>query len=272
MLVEMNRQFDILIIDDEQVITEAVNKICSAEGFKVDASLNALDALSKLGKNSYRLIICDIMLPEMDGFQFLSEVNKKRLITPVIMTTGYSTVENAVRSLYGGAIDFIPKPFTADELLSSVYRGFKYLEIQKKLADSKNAENDETIIYVPCPAKYFRLGYPSWVNSESTGSAIIGVTDLFLKTIESIDNIELLKIDNEIVQGNSCAQIKTKEDLFHSVLSPLSGRIIELNNKLLEDKSIIEKDPYFDGWLYRVIPSDWEYEIKNLTPCSSDRL
>ena len=48
------------------------------------------------------------------------------------MMTGYSTVENAVNSLYHGAIDFIPKPFTVDELLSSVYRANKYQEIKKK--------------------------------------------------------------------------------------------------------------------------------------------
>ena len=268
----MNKQFDILIIDDEQVITEAVTKICTMEGYKVDASLDAVNALSKLTKNSYRLIICDIMLPEIDGFQFLDEVNAKKMITPVVMTTGYSTVENAVKSLYKGAIDFIPKPFTSDELLSSIYRGLKYLEIQKKLLEYKNHKNDETIIYVPCPAKYFRLGYSSWIYSDSSGSAVIGVTDLFLKTIDLIDDIELQKVDEEIVQGNSCALIKMKDDMVHVLLSPVSGRIIERNNMLLEDKRIIEKDPYFSGWLYRVIPSDWEYEIKHLTPCSSDRL
>ncbi len=268
----MNKQFDILIIDDEQVIIQAVGKICSAEGYKVDGSLDAIEALSKLDKNSYKLIICDIMLPEMDGFQFLDAANKRKLLSPIIITTGYSTVENAVKSLYNGAIDFIPKPFTSDELLSSVYRGFKYLEIQKKLLESKNHKNDETIVYVPCPAKYFRLGNSSWIYSENSGSAIIGVTDLFLKTIDSINEIELQKIDEEIVQGNSCAQIKTKDEMVHAVLSPVSGRIIERNNLLLEDKKLIEKDPYFNGWLYRVIPSDWEYEIKNLTPCSSDRM
>ena len=188
------------------------------------------------------------------------------------MTTGYSTVENAVKSLYNGAIDFIPKPFTSEELLSSVYRGLKYLDIQKKLVESGNHKNDETIIYVSCPAKYFRLGYSSWIYSDNSGSAIIGVTDLFLKTIDAINEIELQRVDEEIVQGNSCAQIKMKDEMVHAVLSPVSGRIIERNNQLLEDNKIIEKDPYFTGWLYRVIPSDWEYEIKNLIPCSSDRL
>ncbi len=268
----MNKQFDILIIDDEQVITEAVNKICSAEGYRVDSSLDAADAIIKLETNFYRLILCDIMLPGMDGFQFLDEVSKKKTISPVIMTTGFSTVENAVKSLYNGAIDFIPKPFTADELLSSVSRGLKYLEIQKKLFETGSRRNDESIIYVPCPAKYYRLGYSSWVNSDTSGSAVVGVTDLFLKTIASINGIDLLKVDGEIVQGNSCAQLSSKEYYSHAVLSPVSGRIIERNESLIEEINTIEKDPYFNGWLYRIIPSDWQYEIQNLIPCSSDRM
>ncbi len=268
----MNKQFDILIIDDEQVVADAVNKICSAEGYKVDISIEANDALVKIDKNNYRLIISDIMMPEMDGFQFLEEVSKKKILTPVIMTTGYSTVENAVKSLYNGAIDFVPKPFTADELISSVSRGLRYLEIQKKIFESKNKIDDPSIIYVPCPAKYFRLGYASWASLDNTGSIVVGVTDLFLKTIESINEIELQKIDDEIVQGNTCSQIKSKEELVHFVLSPVSGRIIEMNERLLTDTSIVEKDPYFNGWFYRIIPSDSEYELKHLIPCSSDRL
>jgi CheY-like chemotaxis protein/glycine cleavage system H lipoate-binding protein len=268
----MNRQFDILVVDDESVIINAVDKICSAEGLKVDTSADAGDALTKVEKNSYHLIISDIMMPDIDGFQFLDALSKMKIKTPVIITTGFSTVENAVKSLYNGAIDFIPKPFSAEELISSVSRGLKYLDIQNKLEDSRNSANDSSIIYVPCPAKYFRLGYASWVAQDNTGSVLIGVTDLFLRTIDSITEIELSKVDDEIVQGNSCAQVKSKDDLIHTVLSPVSGRIIEKNTRLLNDTSIVEKDPYFDGWFYRIIPSDNEFELKQLIPCSSDRL
>jgi CheY-like chemotaxis protein/glycine cleavage system H lipoate-binding protein len=268
----MSRQFDILVVDDENVIINAVDKICSAEGLKVDTSADAKDAIGKVEKNSYRLIISDIMMPEIDGFQFLAALSKMNIKTPVIITTGFSTVENAVKSLYNGAIDFIPKPFSAEELISSVMRGLKYLDIQNKLTELKIRENDASIIYVPCPAKYFRLGYASWAAPDNTGAVLIGVTDLFLRTIDSITGIELLKVDDEIVQGNSCAFVKSKEDLIHSVLSPVSGRILEKNTRILDDTSIIEKDPYFSGWFYRIIPSDIEFELKQLIPCSSDRL
>ena len=211
----MIKKWDILIIDDEQVIIDAVIKICSSEGFSVDWSTDAKDALNKFEKNNYMLIICDIMMPDIDGFKFLDELSKMKISSSVIMTTGYSTVENAVKSLYNGAIDFIPKPFTADELINSVIRGMKYLEIQDSINNLKN--DDTSIIYVPCPAKYYRLGYSSWAAEEGSGTLLIGATDLFLKTIDTLSDIELFKTDDEIVQGNQCASIKDKNERIHTL-------------------------------------------------------
>jgi CheY-like chemotaxis protein len=266
----MKKDFDILAIDDEPVVIDAITKICSLEGYSVDSSLDAKDGLEKCGKNNYKLIICDIMMPGVDGFAFLNELRKRRITIPVIMTTGYTTVENAVKSLYAGAIDFIPKPFTADELSNSVLRGMRFLRIQNSLKSYK--KNSSEIIYVLCPPKYYRLGNSSWADEKNDGSAVIGATDLFLKTIDNIAEIELMHIDDEVVQGNPCANIHDTEDRIHPMLSPLSGRIIEVNEKLKTSKNIIEKDPYFQGWFYRIIPSDTEYELKNLINCSSDRI
>ena len=265
----MKKQTDILVIDDEQVIVDAVAKICSAEGFSIDFTLDASEALHKLEKTLFKIIICDIMMPGIDGFKFLDEIQKRGIHSPVIMTTGYSTVENAVKSLYTGAIDFIPKPFTTDELISSVIRGMKYLEIQKK---SESEKYESSIIFVPCPAKYYRLGYSSWLSQEDTGSVLTGATDLFIKAVDSLSGIELFGVDDEVVQGNLCAELKDREGRMHSLLSPISGRILEVNENLKGNFSLLEKDPYFDGWIYRLIPSDSNYEINKLINCSSDRL
>ena len=263
------KQWDILVIDDEQVIIDAVVKICQSENFTVDSAVDAQIALTKLVKNIYRLIICDIMMPGIDGFEFLNELNIRKINSALIMTTGFSTVDNAVRSLYSGAIDFIPKPFTTDELLSSVIRGMKYIEIQSLL---KTQKDDSAVVYVPCPAKYYRLGYSSWASEESTGSILIGATDLFIKTIDNFSGIELLSADEELIQGNSCAYFKDQSERVFTLLSPVTGRILETNTEIIKDKTLLEKDPYFEGWLYRVLPSDSEYELEKLINCSSDRL
>jgi FixJ family two-component response regulator/glycine cleavage system H lipoate-binding protein len=266
----MSADYDLLVIDDEQVIIDAVIRICSVEQLKVDAALDAQSAIIKAEKNSHRLIICDIMLPGMDGFQFLAQVKALGITTPLIMTTGYSTIENAVKSLYQGAIDFLPKPFTADEFCSAIKRGFKYREICEKSAQTKTQDNENSILYVPPPAKYFKLGYGTWVTQEHSGSILVGITDLFLKTIDFVEEIYLLEKEQEIFQGSQCAMLKTKDGMQHGILSPISGRIIEKNRRIESEITLIEKDPYFNGWLYRVVPTDLAYQMEYLIPCGSE--
>jgi len=266
----MSKNFDILIIDDEQVILDSVVKICSSENLTVDPAPDAAAGLGKLSKNTYRLIVCDIMLPDMNGFECLQEFNDRQIKAPVVMTSGYSTLENAVKSLYTGAIDFLPKPFTMEELLSVVHRGLRYSDIRELSARGANGGND-SLPFVPCPAKYDRLNYSGWVNFEFDGSAKIGVTDLFLRTINAIANINFFKIDEEIIQAHACAHFETNDELVHQFIAPVSGRIIKINELLANNLNLIEKDPYFNGWLYTIVPSNLDYERKFLSSCSSDR-
>ena len=268
----MNKNLDILVIDDEQVIIDAIERIMSAEGFAVDSSLSAVEGLKKLDDNSYKLIITDIMMPEMDGFQFLDELEERKIQIPVIITTGYSTVEMAVKSLQKGAIGYIPKPFTVEEIISIVYRGLAYRKIIQELKNNVNYQSDASIIYVPCPPKYSRLGNNSWIRIDNEGSVFVGVTDLYLKTINSLIEIEMMNFEENIIQGSTCAKFKTENELVHNLLAPVSGLIIEQNKKLIDDCCLIEKDPYFQGWLYRIIPSHLDEEINNLITCSSDRI
>lgn len=260
---------DILVIDDEQVILDSVVKIGGADGLSVDPADNGAHALEMLGLNQYRLIISDIMMPVMDGFALLDEVISKNITTPVIMTTGYSTFENALNSLYRGAIDFVPKPFSVEEIAAAIDRGLKYSDIIT--ASSLQPETDN-IPYVPCPSKYYRIGYSSWVNVEDKHNAVTGLTDLFNKTIDTIKKIELIEIGDHITQANYALKIETGNDMIHQVYSPISGKITARNEKLFDDISILEKDPYFEGWIYRIEPVDLDNEIKNLIPCCSDRI
>lgn len=268
----MTKSADILIIDDEQVIVDAVIKICSLENYSAEAVLCVKHALEKIQKHKYSIIICDIMMPDGDGFQVLNELQLKNIDVPLIMMTGYSTVENAVNSLYQGAIDFIPKPFTVDELLSAVFRAKKYQAIKEKQKQSFVKNKPVELYYVDCPTRYSRLGHSSWMVEERDGSVLLGVCDIFLKTIDNVVEIDFLENEEEIAQGISCLTIKSSDDRLHKILSPISGRIIEVNESLKSFPSKIEKDPYFQGWVYRIIPSDLGYEIKKLIPCSSDRM
>lgn len=261
---------DILVIDDEQVILDSISKIGTLEGLTVDTSDNGMNGLAKLANTDYRLIVSDIMMPVMDGFALLDELFSKNISTPVIMTTGYSTIENAVNSLYKGAIDFIPKPFTFDEITAVIQRGLKYSGLKQET--QTGSLTGSIIAYVPCPTKYYRIGYASWVNLTSPTCAVIGLTDLFNKTIDTVKKIELIEAGELITQANFAIKLETENEMVHQIYSPISGKITARNEKLFEDISLIEKDPYFEGWVYQIEPTDFENEIKNLIPCCSDRI
>ncbi len=258
----MSQLRDILVIDDEPTITQAVIKICGAEGMTITAAGYASEALRHLEENRFRLVLCDIMMPEIDGFGFLEELAQRGIHTPVVMMTGYSTVENAVKSLSStGAVDYIPKPFTADELLTVIRRSLRCGVLLDK-AESARLPRIGTLSYVPCPADYYRLGYVSWVLMGDRGTARIGVSDLFLKAAEGIREFELSAIGDDLLQGVPCATATSPDGSIHDIMCPLSGKILEVNTAAQSKPSLVEKDPYFRGWLYQILPSNPQSDLR----------
>jgi len=256
---------DILVVDDEHTVTQAVVKVCGAEGMTVTAVDQAPKALQCLEESSFRLVLCDIMMHEMDGFQFLEELARRGIQTPVVMMTGYSTVENAVKSLTStGAIDYISKPFTTDELLTVVRRSLRCAALMDE-AESAGLPRNGSMNYVPCPANYYALGYVSWVLMEDEGTAKIGVSDLFLKAVEGIREFELSAPGDDLEQGIPCAIATSVDGSTHSIMCPMSGKVLEVNEEAQSAPSLVEKDPYFKGWLYRILPSNPESNLQWLS-------
>ena len=109
----------ILIIDDDVQLTELVDEFLSSKKYKTIVKHNPLVALDFLEKNKVNLIILDIMLPEMDGFQVLQKIRNK-ISTPVIMLTARGEVTDRIVGLELGADDYLPKPFEPRELLARI--------------------------------------------------------------------------------------------------------------------------------------------------------
>ena len=260
-----NSKFDILVIDDEQIVLDAVRKICDFNGLKVDTARDGSEAIKKIEREKYLAVLCDIMMPQIDGFTFLENFKKTNPVTPIIITSGYSTNENAVKALEQGALNFLPKPFTFDELSSIIRSAVNYSRTNK----SNNAFHS---LYVPCPALYYRLGYVSWIKKDKDGTALIGIVNLAFELLEKPSSVNLLPIDDKIYQGGSFVSIIEEDECESNIICPLTGSIIEVNNKLKDNFNLLGKDPYFEGWVYRIIPADIEFELNHLTPCGSDRL
>jgi len=256
---------DILVIDDEPMVAQAVVKVCGAEGMTVTSANHASEALRCLEENRFRLALCDIMMHGLDGFQFLEELARRGIQTPVVMMTGYSTVENAVKSMSSvGAVDYIAKPFTADELLTVIGRSLRCGMLLEE-AESAGLERNGSMSYVPCPANYYRLGYVSWVLMEDEGTAKIGVSDLFLKAAEGIREFELSAPGDDLVQGITCAVATSPDGSAHDIMCPMGGKILEVNANAQSTPSLVEKDPYFRGWLYRILPSNPQSNLQWLS-------
>jgi len=266
----MSKVIDILAIDDEQVILDAIRKLCSVQGWDVDISLSGNEGLDKIKQKNYHLIICDIMMPGIDGFQVLEHLADSNIRTPLVITTGYSTVENAVKSLSMGAVDFLSKPFTHDELIGCAARGLRFGELksQHPLHAESAAGNGQKIFN--CPPQCRRLGKLSWILLEDDGAARIGCTPAFSYMIQSALKLETMALDDEIIQGNPCLQIESPDQLIHSLAAPVTGKIIQINPDILADPQLLITDPFQAGWIYRTIPFDWVYESKHLTDCSAD--
>lgn len=112
----------VLIIDDEPDMGFALKEAMSRFGFNAQFCRDPLQVLSNTNISDFSLIITDVKMPKMDGLEFLSEIRKRGIFTPVIVITGYGSVEDAVRAMKLGAVDYIMKPFSMETLKSLVSR------------------------------------------------------------------------------------------------------------------------------------------------------
>ncbi|MCX6133844.1 MAG: response regulator [Ignavibacteriales bacterium] len=266
----MSKAVDILVIDDEQVVREGVCRVCEASGLSVDSAGDAASGLERLQKSLFRLVLCDIMLPELDGFHIMRAMKKAGIQTPLIMITGCSTLQNAVTALKEGAVDFISKPFTVDELESGIQRGLRFQKLLSATSPSVSYEKRGFALSRPCPAEFHRLGNLSWVYIEKDGTGRMGVTDMFLKTVSTVKALALFEMNHELAQAAPCATLTSTDGLLHDVLCPLSGGIVRRNEQLLSHPELLEQDPYVSGWLYQIVPSNLAFELNHLIPCSQD--
>jgi len=94
----------------------------------------------------------------------------------------------------------------------------------------------------------------------------IGVNDLFVRTMSGIRGVELAPVGADLVQGRGCAAITSSDGLTHSVMCPASGQVLEAHAAVAQEPGRVEREPYADGWLYRIVPSDLNYNLRLLAP------
>jgi DNA-binding NtrC family response regulator len=128
----MAKETHILVVDDEPKICEFLGILLGREGYRTDSAYNAADALAQIEQNSYDLVLTDLKMPGMDGFELITRLKKIRPDLPVIMITGYATVETAVQALRYGVDDYVTKPFNIDELRKVIARSLQSATAQQQ--------------------------------------------------------------------------------------------------------------------------------------------
>ena len=126
----------ILVVDDEEIVIRSCVRVLSDDGDnEVEAVQDGLEALKKLDDGHFDVLILDIMMPKMDGLEVLRRVKETHPDIDVIMVTGLSQIETAVKSMKLGAFDYLPKPFDPDELKLVVKRALERRQLLQENVD-----------------------------------------------------------------------------------------------------------------------------------------
>lgn len=116
----MDSEKKLLVIDDEPAIREGVRRILESDAYKVETFAGGHAALERIKQESFDLVITDLKMPGISGMEVLKAIKEIQPDLPVIFITGYSSVDSAVEVMKLGAVDYIAKPFTPEEMLQTI--------------------------------------------------------------------------------------------------------------------------------------------------------
>jgi CheY-like chemotaxis protein len=265
----VNKGFDLLVVEDEPVVLSAIKKIVESENLTMDEAADADTALKKLKTASYSLMITDLMLPKTSGFELLQAIRNDYPKLPVIVITGYATLESALQAFKLGSFDFVAKPFDMETFLGVVERGLKYSRelrenpsfLRDCIPEAAGKEEERWSGDIYC------LGSHAWTRLFDDGAAEVGVGETFPHMIENLDRVEIVSVGEEINMGKCCARFWTKEGMVNMFWAPLSGKVIAVNHAVEENPGMLDSVPYIKNWLLRIIPTNLENELAQLDSC-----
>jgi DNA-binding NtrC family response regulator len=106
----------VLVVDDEPVVVNSIRKTLARKAFKVEEAFSGREAMARIAAEPFDLVLMDMRLPDANGLDLVEEIKKRRPELRVVIVTGYASIDTAVEAIKRGANDYMPKPFTPDEL------------------------------------------------------------------------------------------------------------------------------------------------------------
>jgi len=206
----------ILVVDDEKQICKNVEKILSKNNYEIVQATSAKEAMEKMAQDSFSLLISDIVMPEMNGLELLKLVKKEWPLTKAVMMTAYASTETAVKAIRLGALDYLTKPFTPDELRTTVDQA-----LIGELIEAATTEKEREIIDLDIPfdpeevAKYTGEDYV-----DKLGPSDMPIVEAAPETLENYCELGAMlcdifaKLENTCkggVKTGECPQLKAKK-------------------------------------------------------------
>ena len=265
-----NPKARILCVDDEGVILDSFRKILVLEGYCVDTVEYGKEALGLIQSHHYDFVFTDLKMPEMDGLEVTKSVKHLRPDIDVVIITGYATVETAVDCMKYGAMDYVQKPFTEDELLEFV----KKLVIKREDKVKKQLKPSVHITHLAStesmkagefsiPGGVFISNGHCWASMQQDGTVNVGIDDFARKLIGKIDDFEFPNLGMKIKKGQPLFTVKqgTKTIRFNS---PVSGQVKKINTILKNEIEALSVTPYDSNWVCVIDADNIDNELKEL--------
>jgi DNA-binding response OmpR family regulator len=139
----------IMVVDDEKKICENVEKILKKNNYEIVHATSAEDALEKMAKESFSLLISDIVMPGKNGLELLKLVKSQWPLTKAVMMTAYASTDTAMKAIRLGALDYIPKPFTPDELRGTVEQALQGELVEVEISSAEREAIDIIDLDIP---------------------------------------------------------------------------------------------------------------------------
>jgi CheY-like chemotaxis protein len=260
----------ILCVDDEEIILDSLRKILVLDGYSVDTVETGQEALGLIQVHDYDFVFTDLKMPAMSGTDVAKSVKHLRPDIDVVIITGFASVESAVECMKHGALDYIEKPFTEDELRLFVKRARikRHDRIQKQLKPGVHimdpAETDQDpVAEFSIPGGVHVSAGHCWVSLAEDGTARVGLDDFARKLLGSVDSINFPNIGMNVKAGNPLFRVNqgSRRAPFHA---PLSGKVVMINEAIGKNCAKLEETPYGKNWICVIEGTDLDAELPQL--------
>jgi len=260
----------ILAVDDEEIILNSFRKVLVLAGYSIDTVEKGSEALGLIRKNDYDFVFTDLKMPEMDGVEVTKAVKHLRPDIDVIVITGYASIETAVETVKFGAMDYVEKPFTEDELLAFVKTALikRQANLEKNMRHKirlirPGTRESESRFELNVPAGIFVSAQHAWAKILSNGTVRIGLDDLVRKIFEKVDHVELPRAAQKVEKGDTLFSLKYG-DFSLDIPSPLSGKVTSVNSEHAEHPEWLAIKPFELSWMCGIEPSNLSSELPDL--------